>query len=266
MRAALVPVLLFALPALAQEGDWLRRDGAGELVWGTTDQPVAVVARKKDLALPDSGFLGKDSRDKPDDYELPGDYNPAERRYLRYVHGQLVDATLLREGPIDPNPFAAYGVVEWRGPILGPTTEPGYAAFGDATSWVVDGRTVLHWRDRASPREVLVSRAPSPGQYAVRRPSPLAPGRESPQSLKMKGSLKEAAKAVEPALSACLDEAAKPAVATLTLRFDSRGRPARLKVDTDQATPEAVDCFAASLAGLTAMPNSTGDLELTRPR
>lgn len=269
-RAAIALLLLLGLspgPSRAQEpGElWLSRIGAGELPWNTTAQPVTVVPRGRDLTLPDTGFIGKNTQDKPDDYELPGPFNPTERRYLRYVHGQLVDAWLLREGAIDTSEFAAQGVLEWRGPVLGPG-EKGTVAYGDATSWLLDGRTALHWRDRLTNREVLVSRAVSPGQYAVRRASPLQPSAESGAPIKLKGTLKEAVKPYASHLSSCLETAPKPVVATLTLRFDSRGRPARLYASTDQPAPDFVDCVAAALADVTALPDTEGSLEALRMR
>jgi hypothetical protein len=131
---------------------------------------------------------------------------------------------------------------------------------------LLDGRTVLHWRDRLTNREVLVSRAVSPGQYAVRRAAPLHPSAESGASIKLKGSLKEAVKPYASHLSSCLETAPKPVVATVTLRFDSRGRPARLFASTDQPAPDLVDCVAAALADVTALPDTEGTLEALRMR
>ena len=118
-------ILMFLWSLASADDAWLTLYGAGGLTWGTADQPLDATPRSRDLYLPDAGFIGMSTRDKPDDLEIPNDQG--ERHFLRYVGGQLVDAWVLREGPIEISDFARLGDLEFEGPVLGPALDmPGW--------------------------------------------------------------------------------------------------------------------------------------------
>ena len=261
MRAVLL--LLLPLVARAEDGDWLQRGGAGEYEWGTTNQPYGATPRPRDLFLPDSGYVGRQASDRPEDMEIPGPHPDGERRFLRYVDGRLVDAWVLREGPIDASGLASDGREEWTGAVLGPADD-GYRAFGKATSWLVGNRTWLWWRDVGSDREVMVSRATSNGTYAVRHASRLEVGSPGTAHARLKGDLKEWLKPAEDPLSGCLNQAPKPVEATLWVEFDHTGHPARIRSTTDQPSPASVECFAGAVYELKAPPDTKGTLSIIR--
>ena len=261
-------VLLFALSVAGSAGaasPWPDAAGAGGLEWGTTTLPVSSVARDRTAFLPDSGFIGARPGDKPVDLELPGSHPHGERRYLRYVHGALVDAWVVGPGPIDVSIWAA-GDVEWTGPVLGPGPD-GWRAFGDATSWVLGGRTALHWRDRTSDTEILAVRAGGATRYKAVRAQVVRDEAPPPTvSARLKGDLKAVLKAEADALSGCLNPADKPVSAVLHLTFDAQGRPARIKVETDKVAPDVTDCMAGVVSGVLGVPDTVGSLTLQRIR
>lgn len=261
----LLGLVLVALPAWAFN-DWISQTGAGALPWGTTERPERVKRLPRSLGLPDAGFTGRNSTDKPDDWEVAGPHDQDERHFLRYVDGQLVDAWVLRPHPIDPTPYELQGQEQWKGPVMGIRVD-GWREVGDAKSWVVNGRTVMLWRSRASSAEVLSSRAVPDGRYTARRPTLLTADERLPTgTATLKGPLKAQAKPARERLSACLNDTEKPVYAEVHLAYDKLGRLARIKVDGDKPIYEAEQCMAAALLRLPAAPLMTGHFVLSRFR
>jgi hypothetical protein len=261
-----IALLCLVLSALAQEDPWwLSPEGAGGLSWGTSEQPVGAVARPRDFYLPDAGFVGRDPNDRPEDLELPQPHGSGERRFMRYVHGALVDAWVVREGNIDTSAWERLGEKQWQGTILGPA-DGGWRAYGDATSWQVGQRTALWWRDRSSKREILVSRAPPSGQYGVRRDAPLAPGLPGTQGVRLRGTAKDWLKPWEGPISGCLEHSPKPVAASIHLLWDAAGRPSRIRADADQPAFELITCMAAAVSQASAPPGSQASAEAFRLR
>lgn len=260
-------LVLFALFIARAEDAWLTMDGAGGLPWGASEQPLDAVPRSRDFYLPDAGFVGMSTRDKPDDLEITA---PAgERRFLRYVGGHLVDAWVVRHGAIPVTEFARIGDVEFEGPVLGPTVtreEQGWRAVGDATSWKVRDRTVLYWKDRASDLEILVSRASPSGSYGVKRETELAPGIPSSVKPTVKGDMNRWVKPRVAELSGCLENSSKPVTATVDVRWDGAGRLSRMRATADQPAAELTSCVAGAIADLPALPNQSGSFTLMRVR
>ena len=186
-----------------------------------------------------------------------------ERRFMRYVDGALVDAWLLRVGPIDASTYAAHGTEQFRGAITGPA-EDGWVAIGDAISWEVDGRTVLHWRDRFTETELLANRAIPGTRYSARRPEPLQRGGESSAKLGINGDLKKLVKPFAGMLSKCFDSSIKPLRGVVTLKYDRLGRLARVRVDTDSVTYDVESCVAGTLLRTGAAPGLEGSFEVYR--
>lgn len=260
--------LLFIVGLGAQEeGPWLTRDGPGALRWGTAEQPLDAVPRPRDFYLPDSGYIGRNSTDRPDDLEITA---PAgERRFLRYVGGGLVDAWWVKHGSLPVSEFARIGDVEWEGPLLGPATgagEDGWRAFGDAISWNLGNRTVLYWKDRASDLEILVSRTVPSGSYAVNRARKLEPGIPSKIKPTIKGDMNRWAKPMAAEISGCFDNSPKPVEAVIEMRWDQMGRAARIRATADQPAVELTDCVAGALGDAPAVPNQAGSFSLLRIR
>lgn len=264
MRALLL--LALALPSSrAEEGAWLTLNGAGDLSWGTDNQPFEAIPRDRSVVLPDAGYIGARPGDRPDDLEVPGPHPRGERRYLRYVGGKLVDAWMVRSGPIDTTAIEVNATEAWRGPALGPG-DGKLRGIGDAVSWDHGGHTVLHWKDRMSDTEVLVVRSRPSQTYAVTRAKVLEPGGASGASIRIKGTLKPTAKPVAGVLSHCFDPAPKPVEAKVTAVYDQRGRLGRVSVQTDSPSLEVEECVAGALIRTTAGPKFAGDLELFRMR
>jgi hypothetical protein len=264
MPSLSVLALSLLSPAWA-DAPWPHLAGAGDLEWGTTALPLDGVPRDRSEFLPDAGFIGARPGDKPTDLELPGPHPGGERRFLRYVQGQLVDAWVVRDGPVDTSVWAG-GTEEWRGPVLGPGPD-GWRSFGDATSWRQGQRTALHWRDRTSDTEILAVRTSGGTTYKSVRarivendaPPPTLPA-------KLKGDLKPMLKPHADGLSGCLNQADKPINVVLHLAFDDKGRPARIKVDTDKVAPDVVDCMAGVVGRLGGQPGSVGTATMQRIR
>ena len=261
-----LPLSMVLLGGLASAGSpWPDAAGAGELEWGTTSLPVDGISRDRAAFLPDSGFIGARPGDRPTDLELPGLHPGGQRRYLRYVHGVLVDAWVVGPGPIDVSVWVA-GELDWSGPVLGPGPD-GWRSFGDATSWNLGTRTALHWRDRTSETEILAVRAAGATRYkavraeAVQNEAPPPTG-----AARLKGDLKAVLKSEDEALSGCLNAADKPVNAVLHVAFDAQGRPARLKVETDKVAPDVMDCMAGVVVGVLGPPDSVGSVTLQRSR
>lgn len=258
--------ILCSAAAFADE-PWLTLDGAGELRWGTAEQPLDAMPRPRDFFLPDSGYIGRSSTDRPDDLELSAP--EGERRFLRYVGGQLVDAWWVKRGSLPVSDFARRGDVEWEGPLLGPATGPGedgWRAFGDATSWSIGNRTVLYWKDRASDLEILVSRTVPSGAYAVNRARELAPGIPSKVKPTIKGDMNRWAKPMAREISGCFDNSPKPVEAIVEMRWDVSGRAARIRATADQPAVDLTDCVAGALGDAPAVPNQAGSFSLLRLR
>lgn len=200
---------------------------------------------------------------------------------VRIVGGMLSDAWLIREGPIDVSSFVSRGALRWSGAALGPG-ERGARAFGDATAWTVGDRSVLWWRDRITPREILVSRSinsvgpPGAGLPLVAPTSPSSPApnedeqEDAPSSelrlpdLLFKGDLKASLKPWRGPLSACLDGAATPAKVEVDLVFDAQGRPARIRAESDH--PNLLPCFAAAVLDSRAAAGAYGTVTIIRLR
>lgn len=257
-------ILLFVSLAFADDA-WLTMSGAGGLSWGTAEQPLDAFPRTRDLVLPDSGYLGRSPKDKPDDLEVPAPQG--ERRFLRYVAGQLVDAWWVKSGALPVSEFARLGDTEWEGVALGPAMgkdENGWYAFGDATSWRIGNRTVLYWKDRASNVEILASRTVPTGSYAVNRARALTPGIPSGVKPTIKGEMNRWAKPYAREISGCLDNSPKPVEAIVDMKWDDHGDAARIKATADQPAVELVDCIAGSLGGAKALPNQEGSFSLVR--
>lgn len=246
-------------------GAWPDAAGAGDLSWGTTAMPLESQARDRSAFLPDAGFIGSRPGDKPTDLELPGPHPGGERRFLRYVQGSLVDAWVVKDGAIDTSSWAG-AAEEWRGPVLGPGTD-GWRAFGDATSWRLGQRTALHWRDRTSDIEILAVRAAGATTYKSIR-ARIVENDAPPATLpaKLKGDLKPMLKPHAGALSGCLNHADKPINVVLHLAFDDKGRPARIKVETDRVAPDVENCMAGVVGRLGGTPDSVSSATLQRVR
>lgn len=257
---------LLLLQTAAADEDWLTVNGAGGLAWGTSAQPLDAVPRDRSASpLPDSGFIGGRPGDRPDDLEIPGPHPGAERRYLRYVEGRLVDAWMVRQAPIDTTSLGLQATEAWRGPTLGPG-DGRLKGIGDTTSWDHGSLTLLHWRDRMSDREILVVRSRPTGSYGVQRSVPLEPGGSSKARVRIRGSLKTTATPVAGLLSRCFDLAPKPVEARITAVYDDRGRLGRVSVDSDSPALDADKCVVSALIRTTASPRFAGDIELFRLR
>ena len=236
-------ILLLALQPTQAADDWLSLTGAGGQPWGSSAVPANAERRSRTDYLPDSGYIGQTPADRPADYLLtaPAD----ERRFVRYVDGQLVDAWLIREGVIELSSLTQFAEPDWAGVVLGPAQEAGWRALGYARSWVISDRTLLHWEDRLGETEILASRARPSGGYGVRRAAPVGSGSHaSTRTVRLSGSLKSTFKPHADALSGCLSAAPKPVEARLQIRYDGAGRPARFRVETDQPSFNVVDCMA----------------------
>lgn len=267
MSLALWLLALWCAVVRAEDDVWLTPNGAGGLAWGTSEQPLDAVPRGRDLYLPDAGFIGLTTKDKPDDLEVPAP--PGERRFLRYVGGQLVDAWQLSPRPIPIIEFSRVGDVEFTGPVLGPATgkgEEGWMAVGDATSWRIRDRTVLHWKDRASSVEILVSRASPSSGYGVRREVALTPGIPSKVKVQLKGDMNRWVKPRMAEISGCFDNSPKPVEAVVWVRWDARGQLSRVRATADQTAAELTPCVAGAIADLTALPSQEGSFSLLRLR
>lgn len=255
-------------PARAQDA-WITPYGAGELDWGTSAVPLEAVPRRKDWYLPDSGFIGKET---PDDLEIPAP--PGERRFLRYVAGALVDAWWVSTRPIDPGPLSGYEKPVWTGAVLGPTgitaepppEEEGFLAYGTGRSWAIPGRTVYHWRDRLGQVEVIASRAEPAPQYGVQRAEPLIPPSDSGAKASVRGTFVKLIKRYKGRLATCFDQSRLPINATILMRWDPAGLPARIRVEADQPTFNLEVCVAAALMDVRNTGNAQGSLELMRFR
>jgi hypothetical protein len=257
-------LLLLAPLAFAQDDDpWLTRQGVTGYSWGTTDIPVDGVPRPKDLVLPDSGWIGANPQDRPEDLELKA--VPGERRFVRYAHGVLVDAWVVSDHPLDPAYVVGSERPEWTGTVLGPA-DGGFLAYGVAKSWTIGDRTVLYWRDRSGKREILASRAVPTGAYGVGRPKPLAAPGDTRAKATIKGDLRKAARASAGTLASCFDTSPKPVTADITLGFDGAGQADRIRVVADQPAFELEECVAASLMDVHGPARGEGSLTLMRFR
>jgi hypothetical protein len=254
-----------SIPAAWAGGPWPDPAGADDLAWGTTALPMDSLPRDRSAFLPDSGFIGNRPGDKPTDLELRGPHPGGERRFLRYVQGALVDAWVVKEGPVDLGSWAG-GAEEFKGPVLGPGPD-GWRTFGDATSWRLGQRTALHWRDRTSETEILAVRTAGGTTYKSVR-ARVVENDAPPATLpaKLKGDLKPMLKPHASALSGCLNYADKPINVVLHLAFDDKGRPARIKVETDRVAPDVVDCMAGVVGRLGGTPGVVSSATLQRIR
>ena len=265
IAALLVAACLSGCSPAAADAPWLTLNGAGGLPWGTSEQPLDLVPRSRAYTLPDSGYFGSHPADRPQDYELKGAHPSGERRFVRYVQGVLVDAWLVRDGPINTMRLELQGTEEWSGPSLGPG-EGRLRAIGDAVSWQVGSRTALHWKDRMTEVEVLALRARPNAQYGVVRATALEPGMTGRGKARMRGSLKEVARPAEDLLSGCLNTVPKPVTAKITAVYDTQGRLGRVAVEVDQPAVDVDLCIAAALSTTATAPRVSGDLELFRMR
>ncbi len=264
---ALLASLWSATASAQDEEAWLTLYGAGGLTWGSSEQPLDAVPRTRELYLPDAGFIGLTTRDKPDDLEVPAP--PGERRFLRYVAGKLVDAWQVSQRPIPVTDFARIGDVEFTGSVLGPALgkdEDGWMAVGEATSWKIRDRTVLHWKDRVTRLEILISRASPSSGYGVRREVALAPGIPSKVKPTIKGDMNRWVKPRTGEISGCFDNSPKPVEAEVWVRWDAEGRLARIRATADQTAAELTPCVAGAIADLVALPNQEGSFTLLRLR
>ena len=252
--------------ALAQEEGtlpWIGSSGVDGFDWGTDDMPLDAVPRPKDLVLPDSAFIGARRQDRPDDLELKAP--PGERRFLRYVHGVLVDAWIASERPLDPGILTGYAKPTWTGTVLGPA-EDGFYAYGTASSWNVGTRTVLHWHDSGARLDVVASRATPTPQYGIGRPEPLQARGDTRPSATFSGDLKRPSKPYQGLVASCFDQSRKPVNATIVLKLDARGEPSRIRVNADQPALDLDDCVAGALLAFRGAPNFCGTLEMSRFR
>lgn len=240
---------------------WLQPGGVEGYAWGSDAMPLDALPRPRDFVLPDSHYIGATKGERPDDLELKAP--PGERRFVRYAHGQLVDAWWISDKRLDPAVLVESAKPDWMGVVLGPA-EDGFLAYGVATSWTVGGRTVLHWKDRLGKREVIASRAAPTPQYGIGRPSPLERPEETRSRAKVTGDLRKAAQPFVGSLSSCFDTSPMPVVSTIALRLDPRGLPSRIKVTSDQPAFNLEDCVAAALMDLKGEPGAAGSLELMR--
>lgn len=265
MFLSLIAVLWMSLGS-AHADEWLTLTGVGEYSWSTNLQPMDTPRKSRALYLPDAGYIGRNPADKPVDFEVPGPHPLEERRFMRYVNGRLVDAWILRPAPIDATPYEVKGTEEWRGPVLGPTDKAGWKAFGDAVSWRVGTRTVMHWKDRSSATELVASRAAPDGRYAVVRASPLEQGYGGSAKAQITGELKPWFKPVADPVSGCFNNSPKPVEAFIHVEFDRLGRPARIRVESDQISFDVDDCVAGAIARVTAPPDTAGAVRIVRIR
>lgn len=256
-------LFVFLVQSATAGTNWLDTGGAGDLEWGTTLLPAESDPRSRSEFLPDAGFIGARPGDKPTDLELPGPHPGGERRYIRYVHGNLVDAWVLRAGTVDTSPWST-GQEEWTGTVLGPGPD-GWHSYGDATSWRLGSRTALHWRDRTSSTEILAVRTTGAKDYKSVRASVVQNDAPPPtHHAKLKGELKGLVRPHAQALSGCLNSSDKPINAVLHLAFDNQGRPARIKVETDKVAPDVLDCMAGVVGAVPGPPGSVGTVSLRR--
>jgi hypothetical protein len=260
----LVLVLIFAAGLARAAEEWIHETGVGSLTWGSTERLPGARHKAASVHLPDAGWVGKKLTDTPDDWEIVDESAGGERRFVRYQDGALIDAWILKNGPLDPTPLVAYGEEEWRGPVLGPDPEPGWRSIGDATSWRVGARTVFHWRARSGAAEALVSRAVSGGQYGVQRAAVPKPRDLASNKGNISGTLKkELAPAVEH-ISGCFNDAEMPVEARVLLEYDSGGRPARLRVESDRRVTDVETCVAGALLRTSGPANGAGYLRMVR--
>lgn len=260
----LVTLILTSTLALADD-PWLTLDGPGGLRWGTSEQPLDAVPRPRDIYLPDSGYIGRNTKDRPDDLEVPAPQG--ERRFLRYVDGRLVDAWWFKQGALPVSDFARLGNVEWEGALLGPTltsNEAGWRAFGEATSWQVTGRSALYWKDRMSNLEILASRQAPSGSYAITRAQSLRPGIPSKVKPKIKGDMNRWVQPMTAEISGCFDNSPKPVEAVVKMRWDEKGHPGRIMATADQPAVELTECVAGAISDAPALPNQEGSFSLLR--
>lgn len=260
----MIASLLVVLASAWALEEWLRPDSAGGIPWGSEQKPSEMERKSRSDYLPDSGYIGTDPADRPADYELRAPNS--ERRFVRYINDRLADAWLVRDGAINLLDLERIGDPDWAGVVLGPA-EPGWRSFGYARSWSVDSRTALHWADRLSETEILVMRAGPTASYAVQRASPIDEGlRTSTRKAQIKGDLKRTVQAYAGEISGCLDQAPKPVEAKVSLRYDGAGRPARIKVETDQPSFNITDCMAGAVAKTRAPGMTSGQFVAFRMR
>ena len=265
LAAVAAALLAFGGGAARAVAEWVTLTDAGGLPWGSDQRPARMQRTPRGLHLPDSRFAGRDQTDRPDDFE-DLDAPPGERRFLRYVDGALVDAWLLRQGPVDPTPFQVAGTEAFRGPTLG-LNEDGWFEVGDAVGWELGGRTAVHWRSRATPAQVLAVRAVPSGRYTAGRPKVLADdGPDATANGRISGPLKGVVKGVEHRVNGCFNNTDKPVGATVSLAWDKLGRLSRVKVHADQAVYDVERCVAGVLIGLPGVPDGSGSFELFRMR
>ncbi len=255
--------LLLALLALAGD-DWLSPEGVGGLPWGSRELPAGAERKSRAEYLPDSGYISQQPQ-RPEDYRLPA---PAgEQRFVRYADGALVDAWLVRQGPIELGLLTEFARPDWSGVVLGPASEQGWRTLGEARSWTVGARTLLHWSARMGGTEILASRSQPTSVYAVRRAAPVGDGAHpSDRTVRLSGSLKGMFKPHADDLSGCLDAAPKPVEATLQVRYDGAGRPGLLRVETDQPSFNVTDCMAGVIEKTRGEAMSEGYLSVYRTR
>ena len=258
-------VLALGAALAAEDAAWLRTDGAGELPWGTNVLPFDAVPRARSSYLPDTGFVGRNPSDRPEDLELTGAQPGGERRFLRYVDGALVDGAVLRPAPIDPTPLVGGAAPAWSGPVLGPGEGP-FRLIGEARGWVVDGRTVTHWVARDGRLELLSSRALPGGRYKALAPEVLHPGAPGRAAIKVKGPLAPVIKPVEAQLSGCLDASPLPVEATVEVGFDGKGRAARVRAENLRGEGGVFECVAGALIGVAGAPGSIQAATIIRTR
>jgi hypothetical protein len=258
-------VLLATAALAAEDAAWLRTDGAGELPWGTQSMPFDAVPRARSSYLPDTGFVGRNPSDRPEDLEMTGAAPGGERRFLRYVDGALVDAAVLRPAPLDPSPLVGGAAPAWSGPVLGAGDGP-FRLIGEARGWVVDGRTVTHWVAREGGLELLSSRAQPGGRYKALPPEVLRPGAPGKAALKVKGPLAPLLKPVEAVLSGCLDASPLPVEATIEVGFDAAGRPAKVRAENLRGEGGVFECVAGALVAVAGPPRAVQAATLVRTR
>ncbi|HCH63107.1 MAG TPA: hypothetical protein DFR83_09900 [Deltaproteobacteria bacterium] len=254
--------LLAAAPTPAGE-HWLTAEGAGGIAWGESTRPAKFQRRSRRFTLADDGFVGLGPSDAPHDIEVEYRNSVGERRFMRYVDERLVDAWLLRVGPIDDSYYSTHGKEQFRGAIVGPA-EDGWVGVGDAISWQLGDRTVLHWRDRLTDTELLANRAIPGRRYSARRPEPLKPGGKSTAKIGISGELKKFVKPYSGMLSKCLDASNKPIRLEVVLRYDRLGRLSRVRVNTDTVVYEVERCVAGALIRTGAPPDLEGSFSVYR--
>ena len=251
-------MIALALLAWAQEA-WLTPNGAGGYPWGSNDVPDGV-PRPRDIDLPDSGFIGATKAERPEDLELVAP--EGERRFVRYVHGVLVDAWWVSTRPLDPAALTVDAIPTWTGAILGPA-DGGWSAYGKARSWDIGGRTVLHWSARDGSREIIAARALPTPQYGIGRPTPLGAPTERGASPRLTGDLRSVVRDRGEILSGCFLNSPKPVEVHIALAFDASGMPSRVKVSSDQPAFEIQDCVAGALMEVKGAPRTEGALTMT---